>query len=78
MESESINEELCKLQQANIKTLEEEILEKCDDINGFELLKYKKNYYLRNLETNELHEIIDFKPDNIIGYLTTSGKIKFK
>ena len=61
-----------------IKTQEDEILEKCDDINGYELLTYKKTYYLRNLETNELHSIINFKPDNIVGYLTTSGKIKFK
>jgi hypothetical protein len=48
-----------------------------EDINGFELTIYKKNYYLRDLETNELYNIVDNKPGQIIGLLNSKGKIKF-
>ena len=48
-----------------------------EDINGFELTSYKKNYYLRDLETNELYNIIDNKPGKIIGLLNSKGKIQF-
>jgi hypothetical protein len=48
-----------------------------EDVNGFELTSYKKNYYLRDLETNELYDIIDNKPGKIIGLLNSKGKIKF-
>ena len=47
------------------------------DVNGFELTTYKKNYYLRDLETNELYDIVDYKPGKIIGLLNSKGKIKF-
>lgn len=48
-----------------------------EDVNGFELTFYKKIYYLRDLETNELYDIVDFKPGKIIGLLNSKGKIKF-
>lgn len=48
-----------------------------EDINGFELTSYKKNYYLRDLETNELYDINNNKPGKIIGLLNSKGKIKF-
>jgi len=48
-----------------------------EDINGFELTSYKKNYYLRDLETNELYDIVDNKPDKVIGLINSKGKIKF-
>ena len=48
-----------------------------EDINGYELLSYKKKYYLRDLETNELYNIIDNNPGEIIGLLTSNGKVKF-
>ena len=48
-----------------------------EDVNGFELIFYKKIYYLRDLETNELYDIVDYKPGKIIGLLNSKGKIKF-
>jgi hypothetical protein len=48
-----------------------------EDVNGFELTIYKKKYYLRDLETNELYDIVDNKPGKIIGLLNSKGKIKF-
>jgi len=48
-----------------------------EDINGFELTSYKKNYYLRDLETNELYDIVDNKPGKVIGLINSKGKIKF-
>ena len=52
-------------------------VENFEDINGFELTSYKKNYYLRDLETNELYDIVDNKPGKIVGLLNSKGKIKF-
>jgi hypothetical protein len=48
-----------------------------EDINGYELTSYKKKYYLRDLETNELYNIVNNKPDKIIGLLSSKGKIIF-
>ena len=52
-------------------------VENFEDINGFELTSYKKNYYLRDLETNELYDIVDNKPGKVIGLINSKGKIKF-
>ena len=61
-----------------IKTKSNDFNPDCfEDINGFELTIYKKNYYLRDLETNELYNIVDNKPGQIIGLLNSKGKIKF-
>ena len=46
-----------------------------EEINDYELLKYKKKYYLRNLETNEIYNIYENKPYSVVG-LMTHGKIK--
>ena len=48
-----------------------------DDINGYELIIYKKKYYLRDLETNELYNITDNKPDTVVGFINSKGKVKF-
>lgn len=48
-----------------------------EDQNGYELMLYKKKYYLRDLETNELYDIINNKPNNIVGLINSSGKVKF-
>ena len=48
-----------------------------EDVNGFELISYKKNYYLRDLETNELYDVVDNKPGKVIGLINSKGKIKF-
>lgn len=48
-----------------------------EDINGYELISYKKNYYLRDLETNELYNVVHNKPGEIIGLLSSKGKVKF-
>jgi hypothetical protein len=50
--------------------------ENFSEINGFELIMYKKKYYLRDLETNQLYDILDNKPHNIVGLYTINGKIK--
>jgi hypothetical protein len=46
-----------------------------EDINGYELLQYKKKYYLRDLETNEIYNIVNYKPDSVIG-LMSNNRIK--
>ena len=48
-----------------------------EEINGYELMLYKKNYYLRDLETNELYNILDNKPDTVVGFINNKGKPKF-
>lgn len=48
-----------------------------EDINGYELMMYKKKYYLRDLETNELYTIVNNKQDKVIGFINSSGKPKF-
>ncbi len=48
-----------------------------EDINGYELIVYKKKYYLRDLETNELYDILDNQPNVIVGLISTNGKVKF-
>ena len=50
-------------------------IDKFEDINGFELLIYKKIYYLRDLETNELYDILNNKQNKKIG-LIVNGKVK--
>lgn len=47
-----------------------------EDVNGYELITYKKNYYLRDLETNELYSIVDNNPGEVVGLLSNSGKVK--
>lgn len=48
-----------------------------EEINGYELMMYKKKYYLRDLETNELYTIVDNKQDKVVGFINSSGKPKF-
>ena len=48
-----------------------------EDVNGFELLIYKKTYYLRDLETNELYDILNNKQNNVVGLVNSKGKINF-
>ena len=47
-----------------------------EDLNGFELLMYKSNYYLRDLETSELYDITGNKPGKIVGLINGKGKVK--
>ena len=71
-------EHVIKTKEHVIKTKSNDFNPDCfEDINGFELTIYKKNYYLRDLETNELYNIVDNKPGQIIGLLNSKGKIKF-
>jgi hypothetical protein len=49
-----------------------------EDINGFELLVYKKKYYLRDLETSEIYDIFNNKQNKIVGLFNSKGKIKLK
>ncbi len=50
--------------------------EKFQDINGFELLEYKSNYYWRDLETSELYDNVSYKPGKIVGLINGKGKVK--
>ncbi len=50
--------------------------EKFEDINGFELLEYKSNYYWRDLETSELYDNVSYKPGKIVGLINGKGKVK--
>ena len=47
-----------------------------EEINGYELICYKKKYYLRDLETNELYDIINNMPNKVVGLISSSGKAK--
>jgi len=47
-----------------------------NEINGYQLIIYKKKYYLRDLETNQLYDIDDYKPNKIVGIYTINGKVK--
>ena len=49
-----------------------------ENINGFELLMYKSNYYLRDLETSELYDINKNVPGKIVGLINGKGKIKLQ
>jgi hypothetical protein len=48
-----------------------------EEINGYELILYKKIYYLRDLETNELYNIVNNNPDKVVGFINNKGKPKF-
>jgi hypothetical protein len=48
-----------------------------EDINGYELIMYKNNYYLRDLETSEIYDIKNNKPNQIVGLINSRGKFKF-
>lgn len=47
------------------------------EINGYELLLYKKKCYLKDLETSELYDIVNYKPNKIIGIINHKNKIIF-
>jgi hypothetical protein len=46
------------------------------EINGYDLIMYKKKYYLRDLETNQLYDIQNNSPNKFIGIYTINGKVK--
>ena len=48
-----------------------------EEINGYELILYKKKYYLRDLETNELYSIYENMPKEVVGLINKNGKPKF-
>lgn len=52
-------------------------LDNLEDINGYELTLYKKSYYLRDLETNELYDIENNKPNHVVGLINSKGRVKF-
>jgi hypothetical protein len=52
--------------------------ESFEEINGYELLVYKKNYYLRDLETDELYSIMYNKPAKVVGLINNKGKVKLQ
>jgi hypothetical protein len=47
-----------------------------NEINGYQLIIYKKKYYLRDLETNQLYDIDNYKPNKVVGIYTINGKVK--
>jgi hypothetical protein len=42
-----------------------------DEINGYELITYRKKYHLRDLETNEIYNILNYLPNKVIGIYFT-------
>ncbi len=79
---QQLENQISKLKIVEPKKSKKEInvefnIDNFEDINGFELTSYKKNYYLRDLETNELYDIVNNKPGKIIGLLNSKGKIQF-
>lgn len=49
-----------------------------NDINGYELIMYKKKYYLKDMETNEIYDILNNQPNKVIGLINLNGKIKIQ
>ncbi len=47
-----------------------------EDINGYELIMYKSDYYLRDLETSEIYNIVSNGPGQIVGLMNGKGKVK--
>ncbi len=81
LEEEPIEEEIIKETTDKKKKKKEKQAKPFDpedfeDVNGYELITYKKNYYLRDLETNELYSIVDNNPGEVVGLLSNSGKVK--
>ena len=48
-----------------------------EELSGYELVQLKNKYYLRNLETNELHLIIENNIGDVVGIIDKRGKVKF-
>jgi len=48
-----------------------------EDVNGYELIVYKEKYYLRDLETNELYDIVNNQPNQVVGLINSKGRVKF-
>ena len=46
------------------------------DINGYELIIYRRKYYLKDLETGEIYNIVNNMPSSVIGIILPNGKIK--
>ena len=63
-----------KLVQEIIKENDFDI-DQFEEINGYDLVQYKKKYYLRDLETNEIYNIYNNKPKTIVG-LMSNNRIK--
>jgi hypothetical protein len=51
--------------------------ENFEDVNGYELIVYKGGYYLRDLETNELYNIKNNGPNQVVGLINSKGRVKF-
>jgi hypothetical protein len=51
--------------------------ENFEDVNGYELIVYKGGYYLRDLETNELYDIKNNGPNQVVGLINSKGRVKF-
>jgi len=49
-------------------------IDKYEDIEDYELISYKKNYYLKN-NLNEIYSIKKYKPYKLIGMIDSKGKI---
>jgi len=70
-----------QLDKFKIKSIKKEFVfneEEFTDIDGYELLIYKNIYYLKNEITNDIYDIIDYKPLNKVGIINEKGKIKLK
>lgn len=49
-------------------------LDEFEEVNGYELMLYKKNYYLRDLETSEIYNIKNNKPFEKVGLYNIQKK----
>ena len=49
-------------------------IDKYEEIEDYELISYKKNYYLKN-NLNEIYSIKKYKPYKSIGMVDSKGKI---
>jgi hypothetical protein len=71
---ESINKSTKSKKTLELEDFNPDIFE---DVNGYELIVYKKGYYLRDLETNELYDIKNNGPNQVVGLINSKGRVKF-
>lgn len=47
-----------------------------EDIEGYELIMYKKNYYLKNINKQTVYTIVDNNVGKKVGIINSTGKVK--
>lgn len=73
---ESVEEVKPLEEQVNVQGSIEFDPDNFDEIEGYELIMYKKNYYLKNINKLTVYTIIDNNIGDKVGIINSSGKVK--